>query len=573
MAWDAGTITSAAPWAAVSQKLKDLITGGSGVANWSFVENVPAGTGIGQSGSATYSLDVFRCRGATTLYKRATHRNLASATDTSNVSTYNFTPTLVGQANRFFICAVISTKASSADDPSTVSFSNGANNPTFTKIKSQAGGAASSPLKVTLWIGKTGGSAPTGTTLNVDFGGASQTSCAVTLEEFDGMDFTLGATTVDPTGAAQIGIQVVGANGTTQTAHTATLAAYLGAQSLGYVVAAETASGGTYSVVEEGWVATATGLTGSSPTVNSRAAWRNDPDDTTPLLTLSSATSETDWACIAFEFQRTTEATSITNANDAGKDWYFTIAIPVTDGAVNSSMYCAEDYDGNKLFRGMPPTIFSGTPTAINNRRSNTLTQYTAVPSSNHGNLTWQILNTTGFNYWIKLTPNAVILSSRVGGVEATLGAMLLDTFVTNTSDLPLIMIQHVAAGNTCSRLPGVIVSVTSGWSTSNYPWTVATNDPYTLQTPAAQDLWASLKVHLSRIFCAHTPGRSSIACYTVGYARGLWKDTFLCGLSGTGTVQLGDIMVVNAQNWTVIAKGTFGGAGSLAMFILTRAT
>lgn len=65
MAWDAGTITNAAPWAQVSQKLKNLV-GGSGVANWSFVENIPAGTGTGQSGSSSYSIDVFKCAGTGT---------------------------------------------------------------------------------------------------------------------------------------------------------------------------------------------------------------------------------------------------------------------------------------------------------------------------------------------------------------------------------------------------------------------------------------------------------------------------------------------------------------------------
>jgi hypothetical protein len=49
----------------MSQKLKDLV-GGSGVANWSFVENVSAGTGTGQSGSSSYSLDVFKCAGSGT---------------------------------------------------------------------------------------------------------------------------------------------------------------------------------------------------------------------------------------------------------------------------------------------------------------------------------------------------------------------------------------------------------------------------------------------------------------------------------------------------------------------------
>ncbi len=63
MAWSKDAYTTDTPSAALSDKLKDLC-GGSGVKNWSFVENVPAGTGDGQSGSNSYSVDVFKCAGA-----------------------------------------------------------------------------------------------------------------------------------------------------------------------------------------------------------------------------------------------------------------------------------------------------------------------------------------------------------------------------------------------------------------------------------------------------------------------------------------------------------------------------
>lgn len=63
MAWSKDAYTTDTPSAALSDKLKDLC-GGSGVKNWSFVENVPAGTDGGQSGSNSYSVDVFKCAGA-----------------------------------------------------------------------------------------------------------------------------------------------------------------------------------------------------------------------------------------------------------------------------------------------------------------------------------------------------------------------------------------------------------------------------------------------------------------------------------------------------------------------------
>lgn len=62
MAWSKDAYTTDTPSADLSDKLKDLC-GSSGVKNWSFVENVPAGTGGGQSGSDNYSVDVFKCAG------------------------------------------------------------------------------------------------------------------------------------------------------------------------------------------------------------------------------------------------------------------------------------------------------------------------------------------------------------------------------------------------------------------------------------------------------------------------------------------------------------------------------
>lgn len=60
MAWDLDSITSDTPGAALSDKIKTLV---GSTDNWSFVENVPAGTGAGESGSADYSVDVFKCAG------------------------------------------------------------------------------------------------------------------------------------------------------------------------------------------------------------------------------------------------------------------------------------------------------------------------------------------------------------------------------------------------------------------------------------------------------------------------------------------------------------------------------
>lgn len=71
MAYDAGSIINTTPLdkntvaGTVSDKIQNLC-GGSGVANWSFLENIPAGTGAGQTGSASYSVDVYKCAGSGT---------------------------------------------------------------------------------------------------------------------------------------------------------------------------------------------------------------------------------------------------------------------------------------------------------------------------------------------------------------------------------------------------------------------------------------------------------------------------------------------------------------------------
>jgi hypothetical protein len=575
MAWDTGTITSATPWAALSQKVKDLISGGSGIANWAFVKNIPAGSGAGQSGSSSYSLDLFRCRGKTNLYSRVVQTNLCNQAITTDGTTFDFTTTSPS-ASVFTVVCVINTKASAADDPTSVAYTNGANNPTFTKIKSQAGGG-SGEIKMTIWIGKNTTPAPTGTTCRATFG-ATQTGCMMIMDQFTGTDLTLGADGLDATGATKIGIATTGANGTTETIHQVTMGTYLGEKSVVVFYAAETASGGTYTN-KTGWPANAADLSMSTPTAHARGEWKpmtNGVDlDQAPYLTLSSATSETSWCAVGFEFQRTTDATSITNANDAAKDWYFMIEIPAPDGATNSSMNCSEDYDGNELFRRLPYLITTVTPDSIDFSQNPTLAAYASVSNNNRASLLFTSLNTSGFTYYIKITPNFIIISARVGATEKTLGFGLLDSFVTNATEMPLMSLSSGnTVANTFTRLPGVSGSVSSGGNGSLYPWTQACAEGFTTNASNQQDLWASSKVHAARLFAAHTPGRvaGNSGANNWGYARGLWKQEILAVRSG-GTVQLGDTMTIAGNTWTVIGTpAVYGSTGSTSCFLVTRA-
>ena len=60
MAWDQGSIVSETPWDVFIDKVKAMC-GQPGVANWSFVTTLPAGTEDGQSGHSDFTAEVFKC--------------------------------------------------------------------------------------------------------------------------------------------------------------------------------------------------------------------------------------------------------------------------------------------------------------------------------------------------------------------------------------------------------------------------------------------------------------------------------------------------------------------------------
>lgn len=571
MAWDAGTITNAAPWASLSTKLKTLV-GGTGVENWSFVENVPAGTGAGQSGSASYSLDVFRCRGAAVLPTRMAQINLGNTGSSTDATSYVFTITTPA-TSKFLTVFIFNMKGSAADDPTSVTL-DGSNAPTFTKIKSQASGGGSTTVKTTLWIAKTGGSAPTGTQLTISFGGVTQLGCGIIVDQWDGMDLTLAATGVDSSGTTQIGIQVVGNNGTTQTAHSATLATMLNNKSIAVTWAACATGTGTQYTTEAGWNPTAgANSVVTAPPTQARGMFRPYQEDLTGVLT--NIGTITEWAVISFEFGRTAAATTVTSPNDSGIDWYFVIEIPATDGAVNSSFNCAEDYDLNKSFNRMPPAPTSTAPVSSGGWRSDTFAAYASYTGNNRSSTVHQTLNTSGFNYWIKLTKNAVTISTRVGSSEMMNGAMLLDSFITIGTDLPLVNVSgSTATGNSMSRVMGVssTISPGTGWECETYPWTTPTRQGIGTNAAASQDLWMGQKIHVARIFVGHSAGNTTANASLYGYAKGLWKTDFLCFTRG-GTVQLGDTMTISGNTWTVINNSSIVLGTGQALILLTRAT
>lgn len=603
MAWDSGSITSTTSWDALSAKLKALC-GTSGVENWSFVERVPAGTGQGQSGAATYHCDVFKCAGTNTQQVPVNFLNKLATTNTTDAAVFTFNPGNI-DPQKGYILSVINTKASAADQPVTPAFT-GANAPVFVLLKTQAGGNVGE-VRVSTYLAKPTFQDPfvptaiddtafppsqddelmSGTIqrfLTVNFS-ASQTGIGILMEEVTGLDWSQDITTVGATGIA---VQTVGAFGTVETAHTGTLAT-IGSNSVVYAVAGEANGTGNYTAGSE-WIPNQADVTFATPTTHMRSMWNPDGNDVSGTLTLSSATSETSWAYVALELKRAPAFNSnLTTLNDCGSNWYFVIEVPVTDGAVVSAMNACEDYEyGAKVFGGM---AFAGAATAPVGTKYWVQTGYNLYANYTNNNRTpfaLSALNTSGFQYYIKLTKNAVLISTRVSGTETSAYAGLLDSFVTNTTDrVPLTV--HIGAGapttgSAFSSLPGITSlsggTASRGWQASSSGWThnvltQGASEGGSLFNNALStnvDAWQGGKTYVARIVEWHSYGLTSgTVASTSGYYRGLVKSDFLCIGSG-GTVQIGDTMIISGVTWTVIKLVGINGTSGQSMSWLTRA-
>lgn len=581
MAWDAGSITSVTPWADLSQKIKDLIAAaGSGAENWEFVENIPAGTNYGQSGSASYSVDVFRCNGTNNKIDNFSAINKLSGQDSTNATSYTFAGVSALSANKVFIVTVVNTKSTLTDSPTSVTL-DGADAPTFYKIADQVGGDATGIVRVSVWMAKSAGAAPAGTNLTVDFSGATQTACSAFLDECTGLDATLAVTGIDATGATQIVVQAATNNGLSGSTQTVTLAAPLSLNNIIYHVGGTNAGSSSYTFsVKSGWVTGTSNLATTTPISIQRTQHRFNSEDLDATLTLSSSSGITSWAGIALELQRSTSVTSITNLNDAGEDWYFGLQVPVSDGAVTSSCNAFNLYSGGqvKAISGALPSGISTAPVGSKYWSSTGWYLYNSYPNALRSIITHQALNTTGFNYWIKITNNGIIFATRVGSNQRSNGFQLLDSFVTNVDDpIPLVGFNPWTAtsvhSNTMATLPGVTDSVaTHMFGTTCVAWTIPTHEAFTNQGSGNTDLWSDSKIHVARLLYTHHPGRSagSPGAANLGYARGLIKTDFLF-INVGGTVDLGDTMTIKGNTWTCIGRGYMGYSG-LWFYVFTRA-
>jgi hypothetical protein len=178
------------------------------------------------------------------------------------------------------------------------------------------------------------------------------------------------------------------------------------------------------------------------------------------------------------------------------------------------------------------------------------------------------------------MTRNAIMIGTKVGAAEASTGAMLIDSFVANTTDgCPLITFKQTAAAYsycTFSNLPGVATvggSSTSSWVIAAMGWTRGLVSAVSYNLADRFDLWQDSKIHVGRLVVAHVDGAAAGTANLYGYLRGLVKIDFLAVSNAGGTVNLGDTISIDGNTWTVIAYGYFGNTGAQNVVLVTRAT
>lgn len=264
------------------------------------------------------------------------------------------------------------------------------------------------------------------------------------------------------------------------------------------------------------------------------------------------------------------------DANDAALDWYFGIAIPVTDGAVASNFGVCEDYEGGvdkRVRRQCPSAISTLAPVGVGFWRTDTYGSWAGVTGGIA--VSTDTLNMTGFSFWMKLDKNFLIVAIKVGSEENIwIGASLLDSLTSVSDPLPLCAFNSVSGPGSSvafsfSRLPSVVDATISGkWFARLDPWSSPIAGFGGTNATNTNDLWQDNKIHVSRAKAGHrvTQGQG----YLVGLNRGLFKTGILVMQAG-GTVNIGDTMVIGADTWTVISQ-SMSWLGSANIHLLVRA-
>lgn len=257
-------------------------------------------------------------------------------------------------------------------------------------------------------------------------------------------------------------------------------------------------------------------------------------------------------------------------SNSPGIDWYFGLAIPVSDGSVSSTFIAFEGYDAVNKEHKRQCAVGSGTapvtaPTGAGYWFNDTYADYNGLTYARFNTPT---LNTTGFTYYIKMTNDLLWIATKVGTVEASYAVMTLDSITGVSDPMPLYAYSTQAGMGGFSRLPGVSVnSVSYMWQTALYSWNGAVQSAVTTNATNMGDIWQSQGLYVGRVRVQNR----AVSAYQIGGVRGLMPSDMLAFSVG-GTVGLGDTMTIGANaDWTVVGTSITVGSGTQLHYV-TRA-
>jgi len=514
MAWSTGSITNASPAAAFSEILKAMV-GGAGVANWSFVENIPAGLhtdevqtitltgwGAGDSFKLTYN------------GHESIAVNYASDVSADIRTALSSIPELSAHGMSYsYFFSVTRTSA----DVYYITFSG-----------PQCTGKTMLPVTVTSAIGCSGS--------------VAVTTAAVTRS-----------------GAAAYNVDVFKCSGTGTDANDAAKDFYIffGRYDVNEI----------QRIVLSSWNATDTIKLTYNTHETAAITYSDDisADIVTALVALADfepgdiACTKVDVNTYDVTFQGLkayTDVLALTVTNGTGGA---TGAVTERLKGANSGtlmwVSCAEEYS-NKMFK---KAVF---PTRSTTTFTTDSSGYLEYPATEYADTYYPAnvmlancsqfiptLNTTGFTYQIKLTKDFLLLATRVSTTENHAYFGLIDSVVaTDKSDImPLLVLSTSTTPGNGSRgfsnLPGVLNFLPTAYLGGAYldAWTNIT----AIGTNATNinDIWQVNRIPIYRGLVYHRVG--SALYYLCGGVRGLLKEDVLCFYTG-GTVQLGDTVAVN---------------------------
>jgi hypothetical protein len=265
------------------------------------------------------------------------------------------------------------------------------------------------------------------------------------------------------------------------------------------------------------------------------------------------------------------------DANDAGVDWYLAI-LKYGEFPASSWNAClitiAEEYNSTtkrlakfiNLRAGSSSSTFCSADANGYGYSSDVTYHLNAANAVVMADLrsggTWSVmtLNSTGFRYWITMTNNFIMVSTRVGTSQYHGYYGLMDSIVDASLNdtLPLVMIcnnsTNVGVNGAFIKVPGVTSVAGRAFSFDARPhaWnSVCTSSlTGTAVVEGNYDIWKDQKIDVSRVMVWQNVTSSQFVNW--GCIRGLLKSGIMCITTG-GSVSLGDTITIGEDTWTVV--------------------